>query len=279
MSISFAVQNALKEIHFYRGIRPLHAYEVLTQHREEAVPFLLQELKNAIERHDKTGDYYVAHIHALLLLSQFREQQAYPLVIKLLNLPIKSIDRLLGDLFTDTMQKIVASTYDGNPEPLFSLLLNQDKDQVLRLVIGSCISALIYQNLLDRKTAILDLQKIVASGKMNEDQAFYTALANITLDCRLEPLYETVKAAFRAGWVIPDCMSLQNFENDLSKNSQQLLLAKELGLIKSAAEEISLWYQDEKCITPNIDRNAPCPCGSGHKFKKCCINKKTEARS
>ena len=24
---------------------------------------------------------------------------------------------------------------------------------------------------------------------------------------------------------------------------------------------------------PKISRNAPCPCGSGKKYKKCCINK------
>lgn len=27
---------------------------------------------------------------------------------------------------------------------------------------------------------------------------------------------------------------------------------------------------------PKIPRNAPCPCGSGHKFKKCCGKKLTE---
>ena len=25
--------------------------------------------------------------------------------------------------------------------------------------------------------------------------------------------------------------------------------------------------------TPKIGRNEPCPCGSGRKFKKCCIEK------
>ena len=27
---------------------------------------------------------------------------------------------------------------------------------------------------------------------------------------------------------------------------------------------------------PKIGRNEPCPCGSGLKYKKCCINKKQE---
>ena len=27
-------------------------------------------------------------------------------------------------------------------------------------------------------------------------------------------------------------------------------------------------------VTPKIERNAKCPCGSGLKYKKCCIFKK-----
>ena len=36
------------------------------------------------------------------------------------------------------------------------------------------------------------------------------------------------------------------------------------------------WFTDEKGTPykrtqPKINRNAPCPCGSGKKYKKCCI--------
>lgn len=27
-------------------------------------------------------------------------------------------------------------------------------------------------------------------------------------------------------------------------------------------------------VKPKVSRNSPCPCGSGKKYKKCCINKK-----
>ena len=27
---------------------------------------------------------------------------------------------------------------------------------------------------------------------------------------------------------------------------------------------------------PKIGRNDPCPCGSGRKYKRCCLNKKEE---
>ncbi len=31
--------------------------------------------------------------------------------------------------------------------------------------------------------------------------------------------------------------------------------------------------EPQKKLYPNAKRNAPCPCGSGKKYKKCCINK------
>lgn len=33
-------------------------------------------------------------------------------------------------------------------------------------------------------------------------------------------------------------------------------------------------YIKEQRISTKINRNEPCPCGSGLKYKKCCINKK-----
>ena len=32
-------------------------------------------------------------------------------------------------------------------------------------------------------------------------------------------------------------------------------------------------------VSPRIERNAPCPCGSGKKYKKCCINKDLSNKS
>jgi len=35
------------------------------------------------------------------------------------------------------------------------------------------------------------------------------------------------------------------------------------------------WHREPiKRTQPKVNRNSKCPCGSGLKFKKCCINKK-----
>ena len=272
---SMSLQEALNEIHFYRGVVPVKAYQVLAKHQPEVTPYLIQVLKNMVQRHDRTGDYYVAHIHALLLLSQFREKKAFPIMIELLNLPIDSVDRLLGDMLTETVPKIMTSIYDGNLEALFALLVNHETNVFLRSTIGHCFSALIYQKIIDKGTVLLRLQEIVASGKMNQDQTFFTILANLTIECQFEPLYDVIRAAFKAGMVNNHGMDIFSFENSLSQPIDQFSRQKNTHPITDAASELASWegYSGETRIVVKIERNAPCPCGSNQKFKKCCIHR------
>lgn len=274
-SEAMSLQKALNEIHFYRGVVPVEAYKVLTNFQQEATPYLIQELKNVIQRHSRTGNYYVAHIHALLLLSQFEEKKAYPLFIELLNLPIGSIDHLLGDLFTETTPKIITSLYDGNPEPLFAILINRNADDILRLVIGSCFSALLYQKLINREMILVRFQELIASGKMNRDSTFFSALANITVECKLEPLYDIIRAAFKIQMIPNDLMDIQFFEKSLSRPIEKIAREEDLHPLSDAVKELSKWYSDSNpiAISAKIERNTSCPCGSGQKFKKCCIHR------
>lgn len=271
---TMSLEKAFKEIYLFRGVIPTKAYEVIADHQEEAIPLLIQTLKDAICKCDHTGDYYVAHIHAILLLSQFREKKAYPVIIDLLNLPIDSIDKLIGDMLTETISKAILSTYDGNPEPLFALLANRDADRFVRYEVARCFSGLLYRKMIDQETVILRIQEIVASGKMNDDQSFYTALESLTLEGKLEPLYDIIRAAFKAGMIYDDHTDLNEFERELLLPIEKLTEIEKLNPLANAANELAKWdnYNSDIPRTVKIERNTPCPCGSGSKFKKCCIN-------
>jgi len=266
------LQQALKDIHFFRGVAPVKAYDVLTKHQEEVTPQLLQILKDAIQRHGRTGDFYVAHIHALLLLGQFEEKKAYPLIIELLNLPIESIDLLIGDMLTETIPKIVANVYDGNPGPLYAILGNKDANHFVRMVVGTCLTALIYQKKIDSKIVTLRLQEMIASAKMNEDVSFFTSISLPVMNCRLEPLYDGIRAAFKLGLIDKELMGLSDFNNEI-KSKTELNLHHEIQPFSTAVNEIEEWGNyDGNEIAITIGPNELCPCGSGKEFKNCCIS-------
>jgi hypothetical protein len=94
-----------------------------------------------------------------------------------------------------------------------------------------------------------------------------------------EPLRPTLSLSYRyregkVGWVDPE-KNLQCSELDLLaslKNARldlDSLLAKRQGLLRRLCGR-TVKRQTLLTATPKIGRNAPCPCGSGKKWKRCC---------
>jgi len=109
----------------------------------------------------------------------------------------------------------------------------------------------------------------------------------------LKPL---VDQAFRLGYISQSWLSFEDFEDDLQSAR---FPEDEFSLFGDTIEELSGWYcfspeyekwkqrgtgdwdaDDWKAQSPGIPavnpfrdvgRNDPCPCGSGKKFKKCCL--------
>ena len=54
--------------------------------------------------------------------------------------------------------------------------------------------------------------------------------------------------------------------NELAKNYNE---QRQQGTIENTGKVVPF-----KRKSPKIGRNEPCPCGSGRKYKKCCLNKK-----
>lgn len=73
----------------------------------------------------------------------------------------------------------------------------------------------------------------------------------IVLDIDFEKLYENMLEA-KAPWLY----NLQEWGNVLSQEKRQEITKK--------------FHLSKQAVSNKIDRNAPCPCGSGKKYKKCC---------
>ena len=96
----------------------------------------------------------------------------------------------------------------------------------------------------------------------------------------LEPL---VARAFRQKLVDNDILAFEDFQDDLrAARADRDAFFKERGLgpIEDAVAALEVFDVDEEDFAPpapaenkfrNVGRNDPCPCGSGKKFKKCCL--------
>ena len=121
----------------------------------------------------------------------------------------------------------------------------------------------------------------------------------------LEDLSGVVRQAFGRGLIEPMVMGYDDFRRDLERTwTDPERMAgfqhDQIGPLEDAIGELSGWYgfsdaakqdQERQATSPGgnhlafaetpqpfadpfkgVGRNDPCPCGSGKKFKKCCLH-------
>lgn len=62
------------------------------------------------------------HLFAVYLLAQFREKRAYEPLVKIVSAPGDIPDALLGNTVTEDLNRILASIFNGDPDPLKGLV-------------------------------------------------------------------------------------------------------------------------------------------------------------
>ncbi len=112
----------------------------------------------------------------------------------------------------------------------------------------------------------------------------------------IEDLVPLVKAAFELQLIDPHWLAFRNFEEDLQNTLQRPdEISPEYRPFGDAIEEFSNWHGFSQAFVDeqeraraaravawsrpeqvfnshrHVGRNDPCPCGSGRKFKKCCL--------
>ena len=101
---------------------------------------------------------------------------------------------------------------------------------------------------------------------------------------RLAELEPLVARAFRSGYVDNEVLTFEDFQADLrvfraAPDRRALLEERGLKPIDDALDALAVFEEEEEeepvkpAENPNrsIGRNDPCPCGSGKKYKKCCL--------
>ena len=79
-------------------------------------------------------------------------------------------------------------------------------------------------------------------------------------------------------WILKGNTSNHTFETyerpELEKRPPQLIMgpnARKAGITMSQEELNKVWEDEFQPPKGKVGRNAPCPCGSGRKYKNCCL--------
>jgi hypothetical protein len=128
-------EKILHELTYADGL-PREALKAASGQRVEMLPLFVEQIEThlALEpaaRAKPTPLFFIFH-----LLGEWHEKAAYRPLARLLRFPRRDVDAIFGDGITTTSHRVMASVFDGDPEPLYDIILDPNAEQFIRA--GMC---------------------------------------------------------------------------------------------------------------------------------------------
>ena len=242
------------------------------------------------------------------LLGEWREKSAYRPLCALLRLANDDLRRGLSGAVTETSHRVMAAVFDGDPTPLQAIIRDPEANEFIRSRMCEALAMVTLRGELPREAAAAFLRECFDELAPQDECFVWDGWQSAIAMLGLVELVPLVRQAFEREFISPCSLSFENFEEDLDRAlaggaTSASLRAPEFDLFGDTVEEFSSWafarpkrtakekpaggevvwrsFDNGPAVNPyrNVGRNDPCPCGSGKKFKKCCLSRvETEER-
>ena len=265
---------------------------------EEAALKLRAVLLRAADGKELSDDESLLLLRGLHILGGARDREACQPLLRLLRRPFDEVDALLGDAVTESLAKIVTGVFDDDVDALFALIIDSSIDGFIREALFGAATFLASEHRIERERLREFLVRFCEQRPAEDgDQAWAGWLQAISL-LGLRDLAPLVDGAFREGRMPEEWIDRPQFDKDLAEAERapddiDRFMQNNLGYIEDVLVSLDWtrgtedvfdedgeeapWadfaYPNEPVRNPwrNVGRNDPCPCGSGKKFKKCCL--------
>ena len=292
-------EKILHELTYADGL-PREALKDASAQRVEMLPLLLDEIETypALEpaaRAKPTPLFFIFH-----LLGEWREKAASRPLARLLRLPRRDLDAIFGDGITTTSHRVMATVFDGDPQPLYEIILDPRAEEFIRAGMCEALAMVTLRGELDRAVAGRFLRDAFIEIQPQAECYVWVGWQSAIAMLGMSDLKLLVKKAFDRGFIDSHVLGFEHFEEDLRRGIEhpgepRLPDDRDSTLFGDTVEELSGWYcfseqyradqerwrqQAEANLLlsqpfenpfKGVGRNDPCPCGSGKKFKKCCL--------
>ena len=255
--------------------------------QQEAITPLLLDIIEGVANNPKSIDDTHAYFFALFLLAQFKESKAYPLIIKYfggLGLDITELDPT-GDLVTESLHKILASVCDGDLCLIKQLIEDSKVNVFVRDAALRALVVLYNNDLLSRKELVNYIQSQIDLYLLKPNDPFFiSTLVRVTCTIHPEELYDQLVSCFEKNLIDTQMINLNDLDSYRTEDKETTLIELKSDprsqFIKDTIAETEWWYcfNPDRYSTPihdgtlKLGRNDLCFCGSGKKYKKCCLH-------
>ena len=298
------IKEIIEHLKYYTPELPREAIIEALKHKEEITPKLIEMLeytKNNLEKIYGEEDEFFGYTYAYFLLAEFKEQKAFPYLIDLLNKDEEIIDYIIGDDYPGYVPRLLASTYNGDDKALFDIIENNQINEFVRCSTLQTFAILYLYGVKERNFLINYLKKLLNEKDENDNSYLYEEIIEEVCHLKLTELTEDIDKIMYIIENKEEREDLKNILKDNSKINRNIYPFKPLyeyiydtvGIMEEwqcfryiEDEEFEnsddykvcqyiMQKREDDYIGTQIDigRNDLCYCGSGKKYKKCCINK------
>jgi len=265
--------------------------------QDKLVDDLILVLKDSISRfnyfYNKELDefHFNFPIHALLILSNLKNQKATPTLFEVLRQDNDYIDFWYGDTLSDIMSLALFHSSNNDILSLISFIKEPNIYGYSKSIVAEVLMNIGHQsNPITRSDILIyceDILDFFIENHANEnivDTEFLGLFISELIDYGLVELLDKIKVLFDLNvvgyWV---CGNYNSVKKDIKKENEIRKIETYNTLKEIYDYYNSIWWSNDndidfepsylQPITKEIKlgRNEPCHCGSGKKYKKCCI--------
>lgn len=298
------INEIIEQLKYYTETLPKEALKQAIEHKEEITPKLIEMLeytKNNLEKIFYEEDEFFGYTYAYFLLAEYREKKAFPYLIDLLNKDEEIIDYIIGEDYPGYVPRLLASTYNGDDKALFDIIESNQINEFVRCSTLQTFAILYLYGVKDRDFLVNYLKKLLNEKDENDNSYLYEEIIEEVCQLKLTELAEDINKVMYIIENKEEREDLKNILKDDSKINRNIYPFKPfyeyiydtIGImeewqcfryIEDEEFESSDDYKVCQYIINNrnnnvddyiidLGRNDLCYCGSGKKYKKCCMNK------
>jgi uncharacterized protein len=231
----------------------------------------------------------------LHVLASARDTRIHAALMRLLRRDDDAISAALGEDYPNTLASLVAASFDGEAERLLAAIAGEAPVGIARMQLFHALALLTADGRIDREMvkAFLvrfDHERLAPPEAEEVWQGWEDAVSLLGFDDLAPRLKAARKDGRNAGTVV-DWETVQETlkEARLRPKSRERFddllidylddLVGALDYTREGAYDHLPDLDDDGVPIPErnpyrtVGRNDPCPCGSGKKFKKCCLDK------
>lgn len=226
---------------------PAEALIAATERRAALAPRLIAEIDRFVARPKHPANRPNRLVFAVHLLAQWREKAAYRSLCGLMRVPTPALLEILGDLVTETGPRVLASVFDGDPQPLYDLAHDTEAYEYAR---GAAFDALAIVTALD-KLPIAEAERFLRESfdrlQPRDDCFVWWGWEAAVAGLGLEQLAPLVRRAYDADFLLSTGSDYAEFEEELRQaiadDSADLKGASpHKQLFGDAVEEMEDWH-------------------------------------